>query len=135
MNKNLPESYTYPALFTKESDGGYSVRFPQLDGCFTEGDTLADAIKQAKEALSLHLFGMEEDGEAIPSADFDSVAPEKGEMLVPITVWMTLFRDSMNNRAVKKTISIPAWLNTAAERESVNFSQIMQSALKDYLGL
>ena len=89
----------------------------------------------AIDAMSLHLYGMEQDGEDIPKVNL-SVTAENGEMVVPITVWMTPFRDEMENRAVKKTLTIPAWLNDAAEkRGGVNYSQILQSALKDYLGV
>ncbi len=126
--------YTFAAIFTKEADGRYSVRFPQLDGCFTEGDTFEEARRMAMDAMSLHLYGMEEDGEAIPEADL-AVHTDDGGMAVPITAWMTPFRDEMENRAVKKTLTIPAWLNEVAERQGVNYSQILQSALKDYLGV
>lgn len=127
-------TYTYAAVFTAESDGGYSVRFPQLDGCYTQGDSFEEARREAIDAMSLHLYGMEQDGEAIPEAELN-VETEEGEMIVPITAWMTPFRDQMENRAVKKTLTIPAWLNEAAERRNVNYSQILQSALKDYLGV
>ena len=135
MKNSRPKSYTYTALFTKESDGGYSVRFPQLDGCYTQGDDFEQARRMAIDAMSLHLYGMEQDGEEIPQTDL-SVIAGKNEMAVPITAWMTPFRDEMENRAVKKTLTIPAWLNDAAEkRGGVNYSQILQSALKDYLGM
>ena len=78
---------------------------------------------------------MEQDGEAIPAADLDHIKAGKNEMVVPVTVWMTPFRDEMENRAVKKTLTIPAWLNDAAEKRRVNYSQVLQSALKDYLGV
>lgn len=129
-----PIQCTYAALFTKEADGGYSIRFPQLDGCYTQGDTFEEARKMAAEAMSLHLYGMEQDGKRIPEAKLDIDAPE-GTLVVPITAWMTPFREEMENRAVKKTLTIPAWLNDAAEKRSVNYSQILQSALKDYLGI
>ena len=61
------------------------------------------------------------------------VAP--GERLVPVTVWMTPFREAQENRAVKKTLTIPAWLNDAAEKRKVNDAQLLQSALRDYLGI
>lgn len=134
---NKPKSYAYLAIFTREADGRYSVRFPQLDGCFTEGDSFEEARRMAVDAMSLHLYGMEQDGEEIPAADL-SAAVETGanEMAVPVTAWMTPFRDEMENRAVKKTLTIPAWLNDAAEsRGGINYSQILQSALKDYLGV
>ena len=105
-------TYTYLAIFTKEEDGGYSVRFPQLDGCYTQGDTLEEARRMAVDAMSLHLYGMEKDGEEIPEAVL-SAEMEEGELAVPITAWMTPFRDEMENRAVKKTLTIPAWLNRA----------------------
>lgn len=127
-------TYTFAAVFTAEADGGYSVRFPQLDGCYTQGNSFEEARREAVDAMSLHLYGMEQDGESIPEAEMN-VATEEGEMIVPIIAWMTPFRDQMENRAVKKTLTIPAWLNDAAERQGVNYSQILQSALKDYLGI
>ena len=127
-------TYTYLAIFTKEEDGGYSVRFPQLDGCYTQGATLEEARRMAVDAMSLHLYGMEKDGEEIPEAVL-SAEMEEGELAVPITAWMTPFRDEMENRAVKKTLTIPAWLNDAAEKRGVNYSHVLQSALKDYLGV
>lgn len=129
-----PNEYTYMAVFTKEEDG-YSVRFPQLDGCFTQGDSFAETLKMAQEAMSLHLYGMEQDGDAIPEATLDGISVEAGEMLVPVTAWMTPFREAQENRAVKKTLTIPAWLNDAAEKRKVNYSQVLQNALKDYLGI
>lgn len=127
-------TYTYAAVFTTEADGGFSVRFPQLDGCFTQGNSFEEARREAIDAMSLHLYGMEQDGESIPDTNLN-VATEEGELIVPITAWMTPFRDQMENRAVKKTLTIPAWLNAIAERSNVNYSQILQSALKDYLGV
>lgn len=127
-------TYTFAAVFTAEKDGGYSVRFPQLDGCYTQGDSFEEARREAVDAMSLHLYGMEQDGEAIPEAELTAEV-ESGELVVPITAWMTPFRDQMENRAVKKTLTIPAWLNDAAERRKVNYSQVLQSALKDYLGV
>ncbi len=127
--------YTYPAVMMKEADGSYSVRFPQLDGCVTEGDTLMDAIRMAQEAMSLHLYGMEQDSEEIPEANYKGIQLDDGEMVVPVTAWMTPFREEMENRSVKKTLTIPAWLNDAAEKRKVNYSQVLQNALKDYLGV
>ena len=131
---NKPSTYTFAAIFTKEADGGYSVRFPQLEGCYTQGDNWDEARRMAAEAMSLHLYGMEQDGEAIPEPNMD-IETGSGELAAPITAWMTPFRDEMENRAVKKTLTIPAWLNEAAEKRHVNYSQLLQSALKDYLGV
>lgn len=133
---NFPKSYTFKAIFTAEQNGAYSVRFPMLDGCYTQGTDFEDAHRMAVEAMSLHLYGMEQDGEAIPDSDADKLyASAENEMIVPMIAWMTPFRDAMENRAVKKTLTIPAWLNDAAESRGVNYSQILQAALKDYLGV
>lgn len=124
--------YTFAAIFTQENDGRYSVSFPALDGCFTEGNTFKEAYRMAQEAMSLHLYGMEEDGEEIPN-DVELPSVSAPESVVMVTAWMTPFRESMRNQAVKKTLTIPAWLNAEAERRHVNYSQLLQSALKDYL--
>lgn len=133
---NFPKTYTFKAIFTVEHDGAYSVRFPMLDGCYTQGSDYEDAHRMAVEAMSLHLYGMEQDGEVIPDSDADQFyTSAENEMIVPVIAWMTQFRDAMENRAVKKTLTIPAWLNDAAESRGVNYSQILQAALKDYLGM
>lgn len=130
----MKAKYTFAAIFTEEKDGGYSVRFPQLDGCYTQGDTLEDAQRNAVDAMSLHLYGMEEDREAIPMSELAPAANlGVGESIVLVTAWMTPFREAMQNQTIKKTLTIPAWLNKEAEKKKVNFSQVLQSALKDYL--
>lgn len=128
----MKSHYVYTAVFTKEEDGGYSVRFPALDGCFTQGDSFEEAYSMAQEAMSLHLYGMEEDGLDIPG-DVELPTVSAPESVVMIRAWMTPFRESMRNQAVKKTLTIPAWLNKEAEKRHVNYSQLLQSALKDYL--
>ena len=127
-----PSEYTLRRCLKKEADGRYN-QLSAVGRCFTEGDTFEDARRMAVDAMSLHLYGMEQDGETIPKANLELQA--EGGLVVPITAWMTPFRDEMENRAVKKTLTIPAWLNDAAERHGVNYSQILQSALKDYLGV
>ena len=96
-----PGKYTFAALFTKEADGGYSVSFPQLDGCYTQGDSFEEARRMAADAMSLHLYSMEQDGETIPTPKLD-VQAANGAVVVPVTAWMTPFREEMENRAVKK---------------------------------
>ena len=93
MKTALPETYTFAALFTKEWDGSYSISFPQLEGCYTQGDDFEDALRMATDALSLHLYGMEQDGEVIPEADL-YVTAESDDLVVPITAQMTPFRNA-----------------------------------------
>jgi predicted RNase H-like HicB family nuclease len=126
-------NYTFAAVFHAEAVGGYSVNFPQLDGCFTEGNSFDEAVKMAQEALMLHLYGMEQAGMKIPEATLDEVKAGDGDKVVAVSVWMPPFRYEMENKAVKKTVTLPAWMNAAGEEAGVNFSQLLQSALRDTL--
>jgi len=125
--------YSFPAFFYYDEDG-ISIEFPDLPGCLPCADNSEEAFHNAKEALGLHLFEMEQDGESIPDpTPVPRLHPEPNGVLTIIEVFMPAIRDRMNNKMVKKTLTIPAWLNRAAEAESVNFSQILQEALKKYL--
>lgn len=129
------DRYIYPAIFDF-ADDGISVEFPDLPGCLTCGDTVEEAFAMAKEAMALHLWGMEEDGDPIPEpTPIDQIKVESNQVVVLIEVWMPAFRDAMAEKAVKKTLTIPKWLNDLAEREKVNFSHVLQNALKTHLGV
>ncbi len=130
MNKKY---YSFPAFFYYDEDG-ISIEFPDLPGCLPCADNSEEAFHNAKEALGLHLFEMEQSGEDIPEpTPIHQLHPEPNGVLAVIEVFMPAIRDRINNKMVKKTLTIPAWLNRAAEAESVNFSQILQEALKKYL--
>ena len=131
------DRYIYPAVFEKGEVKGYVVSFPDLPGCITEGETLGEALKMAKEALELHLYGLEEDGDDIsnPTLPENIHIEEEGAFISLIEAWMPLVRDEMENKAIKKTLTLPKWLNDIAEQKQVNFSQILQTALKNYLGI
>ena len=132
----MMHTYLYPAYFRRVPSGGYSVDFPDLPGCISAGDTLEEALAMAREALSLHLFGMDEDGEAIPSASDPSALPAEHDAFVsPVEGRPDMARDEVRNRSVKKTLTIPYWLNEAAERNKINFSQVLQDALKERVGV
>lgn len=131
----MQDNRIYPAVFYFEPEG-ITVTFPDLPGIVTCGDDMAEALYMAKEALELHLYGMEKDGDPIPGASILTDIPlEANERTVLVEAQMSAFRAHMANRAVKKTLTIPQWLNDMAESKHVNFSQILQSALKDYLGV
>ncbi|NPV53002.1 MAG: type II toxin-antitoxin system HicB family antitoxin [Firmicutes bacterium] len=130
------DKYIFPAIFEPGEKKGYCVTFPDLPGCVTEGDSLEEALRMAREALELHLYGLEEDGDPIPSATPpDRINVPRGAFITFIETWMPLVRDEMANKAVKKTLTIPKWLNDLAEQQKVNFSRVLQRALKDYLGI
>ena len=129
------DRYTYPAVF-HYADDGISVEFPDLPGCLTFGKTTEEAMKMAKEAMELYLYCSEKDGDPIPEpAPLTSIAVEPNERIVMIDVFMPPVRYEQENRAVKKTLTVPKWLNDMAEAQQVNFSQILQAGLKSYLGI
>ncbi|MDF2593385.1 MAG: hypothetical protein K0S75_2851 [Clostridia bacterium] len=128
---------SYLAVF-EPVETGYSVYFPDILGCVSFGKDFEEAQKQAAEALGLHIYGMEKDGEEIPSPSKTiKVDPEtvSGYLVSPITVFPDLVRNELDNRAVKTNLTLPAWLKELAEAKGVNYSKILQTALMDYLGV
>ena len=113
----------YPAVFHKAEEGGFWVSFPDFPECMTQGDSMDEAYEMAIDALGLSLSSIEE-----------TVDPEDG-ILVIIEFDMAEYRRKHRSKAVKKTLSIPEWLNEAAVRENLNFSQILQEALMVKLGV
>lgn len=128
--------WVFPAAFEKTATG-YSAFFPDLPGCITVGRTLEEVHSMAKEALGLHLWGFERDGEDIPEpSSIDSIQREfSSEMLGLVEVSLSFFRAKLDTRAVKKTLTIPYYLNQMAEKRKINFSRVLQSALKRELGI
>lgn len=127
--------YTFPAFFYFDEDG-ISIAFPDLPGCLPCAQNEEEAFRNAKEALGLHLYGMEQDGEAIPEpTPVHDLHPDEGGVIVMVDVFMPAVRDRMNNRSVNRTVTLPAWLNAAAIEYGVNFSQVLQDALKAQMGI
>jgi predicted RNase H-like HicB family nuclease len=92
------DRYIYPAIFDYEEDG-ISIEFPDLPGCLTSGNTDAEALRMAKDALALHLYGMEQDGEEIPQpTPVSQLRPKTNQAVVLVDVWMRPFRDEMEQR-------------------------------------
>ena len=130
-----PERYFYPAVFTYEDGHEIAVTFPDLDVA-TSGENDDDALLSARELLGCALYGLEEDGEEIPKASpLQSVALEANERAVLIDVYMPTIRMANINRSVSRTVTLPAWLNAAALERNVNFSPVLQDALRAQLHL
>lgn len=122
--------YAYPAIFTPEEDGTYSIDFPDLEGCYTCGDSIEDGLEMAEDALALVLYGYEKDGREIPAPSAPSALTLSGNEFVNYVACDTMaYRKMYNNKAVKKTLTIPEWLNEAASAMGLNFSQVLQEAL------
>ena len=120
----------YPAVFTPEDDGGYSVAFPDLDGCFTQGETIEDAYKMAFDALGLAIDFLESEKRTIPSPSTpNEIKLNENEFVVIIEFDMLEYQKKHNSKSVKKTLTIPQWLNEEAMAKNINFSQVLQEAL------
>ena len=128
------DRYVYPAVLTYEEGYEIAVTFPDLPGCATSGETEADALTMGKEALGLHLWGMETDGDEIPSpSKLKDIETEENEVIVLIEVFMPAVRLAQENRSVSRTVTLPAWLNAAALERNINFSETLQKAVKEML--
>ena len=127
--------YIYPVVFTQEGNS-YNVTVPDLPGCFTCGESLIDAIDMARDAMSMWLCDAEDKSESIPSfSNTNIIKCEPGSFINFVDVDTAEYRRENDNRAIKKTLTIPNWLNSRAEKAGVNFSQTLQKALKQQLGL
>lgn len=126
------ELTVYPAIFT--FDGKYyNVDFIDLVGCTTYGDSIQCAYSMAQNAMGLFLDG--EINFPEPTLDFEKIELNKNQFISLISIDMDEYRKKFNNKSVKKTLSIPEWLNYLSEKNNLNFSQILQEALKEKLGI
>ena len=121
--------YAYTAIITEDS-GKYYVRFPDLNGCVTTGLDIPDAIAQATDALSGWLCVAEDEGLPIPiPSKQDTIMRREGDILTIISADTLKYRASTDSKAVRKNVSLPAWLAKAADKKRLNCSQILQQAL------
>ena len=124
----------YPAIFHKAEDGGFWISFPDLPECLTEGNDMTQAYEMAVNALGLALTSREIENEPIPEPSAPSdIIVEKDSFLVVVEFDILAYKKRTSPRAVKKTLSIPEWLNEEATAIGVNFSQVLQEALMQKL--
>lgn len=121
----------YPACFYQDEETKqYTVEVPDLPGCVTGGQTLADAILMAQDAASGWVLGELEDGKPIPNAsEIGTVEPDNGGFVSLLTLDMDAYAEKYGNKVVRKNLTIPAWLNTFAEKQRINFSRVLTDAL------
>lgn len=123
---------TYPACFypDEEQKGAYAVVVPDLPGCVSGGSTLAEAIIMGTDAASGWVLDELEDGKAVPEASpIRSIIPEPGGFVSILVLDMDAYAEKYGEKAVRKNLTIPAWLNTFAEKNHINFSQVLQDSL------
>ena len=129
------EKLFYPALFHKSEEGGFWISFPDFPECFTEGDDMKQAYEMTVEALGLALVNRKEEKEEIPDpSDLDKIQNEDGTIVI-VEFDMLEYQRKHNSKAVKKTLSIPEWLNEEVVSMGVNFSQVLQEALMSKLNI
>lgn len=130
MKKELT---VYPAIFTKMNDDGnyYIIDFIDLKNCITEGETIQEAYYMAQDAMGLFLDELVKFPE--PTLDFSNIELKENQFITFVSIDMDYYRKKYNNKSVKKTLSIPSWLNTIAEKENINFSQLLQESIKNKL--
>lgn len=134
-------NYVYPAVFYEE-EGKISVIFPDLGNLATFGDNVADAMRMAQDACGLHLFTALREGDSLPAPsslgeinpaailkEFEMESAAESAFVNMVLVDMTEYARQHSDKAVKKTLSIPMWLNTLCEEKSINFSKVLQDAL------
>lgn len=127
--------YVYPAILT-QYEHNIDITFPDLPGCISSAGSIEEASKCAKEALALHLYGMEEDEINIPApSSINELQLDSNDMVLLVEVYMPLYREAINNTTTKTTVTMPQWLKSIAEENNINFSKVLQTALKQQLGI
>lgn len=125
----------YPALFHKAEEDGFWISFPDIPECLTEGDNMEEAYNMAIDALGLCLSDMEKNNITFPApSSVDKITVDKDAVLVVIEFDMLAYKKRTSSRAVKKTLTIPEWLNEQAIQLNINFSQVLQDALMEKVG-
>ena len=128
MSKNI-----YPAIFTNE-DGIFTVHFPDFESCYTQGESLEEACEMAEDVLALILYNMEENHIRFPIAsDIKSIQTAENQFASLICCDTASYRRFYDNKIVKKTLTLPAWLNSMSEAAGLNFSEILREGLKQEL--
>lgn len=119
--------YIYPVIF-KDDDGKIVVEVPDIPNCYTFGDDMADAMDMAKDVIEMLLVNYENEGKPIPKPS--EIKDIKTDGIISLIKADTMeWRKNFDNKAVKKTLTIPSWLNFQAEKEKINFSNLLQEAL------
>ena len=128
--------YFYPAIFHNDEKGGCWISFPDFPECMTQGETMEEAYEMAVEAMGLCIDDRLRNEESLPevSAPVDYILQE-GDFSCLIEFDLVQYRKKHNTKSVKKTLSIPEWLNEAAMEHDINFSQVLQEALMKKMGI
>lgn len=132
MKKDL---YIYPSVITY-ADNSILIEFPDIADCSSSAGKDEEVMSKAQEALALSIYEMEKKDLTIPeSSKISDIKLENNQCVLLVQIAMPMYREAIMNKAVKKTLTIPKWLNEIAEENKLNFSLILQNAIKQRLGL
>lgn len=130
----MQQKLFYPAIFHKAEDGGFWISFPDLPECLTEGNDMQEAYEMSVDALGLCLTSRMSENEDIPAPTLpEDILLDKDSFLVVIEFDLIAYKKKTNSQSVKKTLTIPEWLNEEAISNNINFSQVLQDALMERL--
>lgn len=122
----------YYAILSACIDGSFDVRVPDLPGCVTSGENLADAMDQATDAANLWVYSAEKRGYDIPKpTDPCQIKPAQGEIATLLKIDTEQYRRKLNHTTVRKNVSIPRWMAEMVDERNLNCSKILQDALRD----
>lgn len=122
----------YPAVFHKAEEGGFWISFPDFPECLSEGDDMAEAYEMATDALGLAITERKKEKETVPLPSApDTIHLDPDSFLVVIEFDLEAYQKRTNSKAIKKTLTIPEWMNEEATALNINFSQVLQEALAE----
>lgn len=128
--------YIYPVVYEKDEDNNVGMYFPDFPGAVIIPKDLTDGIKRAKELLAFRILELEEQQLELPApSEPANVELSEDERIIFIEVYMPPYRNDAANKAVTKNCTLPRWLRDAAEKAGLNFSQLLQAAIKEALGI
>ncbi len=133
--KNILKKVFYPVIFHIE-DKGYSTFVPDLEGCYSQGDNMSEAVEMTQKAIGLMLEDYLEDSKTLPlPSKIENIKKDKNDFIVMVEFDPVSYLEKNNNKSIKKTLTILNWLNLIAEKNRVNFSQLLQKAIRQELNL
>ncbi|WP_313119626.1 type II toxin-antitoxin system HicB family antitoxin [Proteiniclasticum ruminis] len=130
----MKENYTYPVILDYSETDYINIIVPDLDGAMTSSERNADIIKESQDFLAILLLDFEDSARELPEASLD-IKVEKDQKVIFVNVWMPIHRAKIKETFIKKTLTIPSWLDILAKQEGINFSGILVKALKEELKL
>ena len=134
----MKQKYVFPAVFDYSEAPGISISFPDFPGCLSEADDNEHALSMARDALGGRLYILDRDGEDIPAPSdpvelISTLDPMQAVTLIDVN--MQVFSEMVKSRSVNKMCTIPEWLLDEGKEAGINFSQTLQDALMEKLGI